>query len=62
MSKEETKYCPSCGTKTAKFIGLDHESTKVGWEDGLGSPGQMHFTFKCYECTTCKKTLQLSSD
>lgn len=51
---EKIKPCPLCGGEGKIHKGIN--STEVGWEDGLGSPGTMHHFYTEVYCNDCGVT------
>lgn len=52
--KEETTplmRCPFCGGEAKPYT--EHDYIRVGWEDGLGSPGTMDITTEWVQCKNC---------
>ena len=49
--KKEGLFCPKCGSRgTYKEDQVITHFSKIGWEDGLGSPGQMAHYATQYTC------------
>jgi len=44
--------CPKCESENIKKS-FEYEHQKVGWEDGLGSPGTITFKHDKYTCKQC---------
>jgi len=57
MREDEVRFCPRCKSEDIEAITTTRRET-VGWEDGLGSPGEITFTdtsLKCVKCGHCWK-------